>query len=184
MTKMTNAIRPPANLKIVSLPVFPADDVVGRVQAASLAGEMRVVLTGARIDPPIADEIVQQIQAEIPTEIVEKPASDIPLGVLLEAVRIKMYNENLSDLSIYDMLFEKRLNGVLFNMQDIQDFSLPDLLQVLKIKMFNESISDQTVYDQLFEARLVAAGQDVPPQPAPRAFKTRLRNWIRRKVGI
>ncbi len=179
---MTKSIRTPAIPTIVALPVFPADDVVGRVQAASLAGELRVVLSGARLEP--SDDATTTAQHAPAPETVPAPASDIPLGVLLEALRIKMYNENLSDLNIYGMLFEDRLAGTLYSMQDIQDFHLPDLLQVLKIKMFNESISDQAVYDQLFEDRLESPMQAAaPPDAAPVSFGARLRSRIRRIVG-
>lgn len=126
--------------KVVTLPVFPAADPIGRLQAAALAGEISIVLPAAKS---------AQNAAPAPSA-----APDQPLEEIIEVLKIKMFDHQVSDQTVYELLFDKRLENQSQPDAEMLKLSLGEILEVLKIKMFNEKLPDQMVYDLLFENRL------------------------------
>ncbi|WP_270725914.1 hypothetical protein [Shimia sp. Alg240-R146] len=152
MTKPEDADPKPGKMvqaEVVTLPVFPAVDPVSRLQAVALAGKLPVKLqfkevnkTGTRDNKPF----------------------ELPLADLIEGLKIKMFNESIPDQSVYDLLFEDRLQEHL-SKQLLSGAKLEELTQALKVKAFEDGLEDQTTFDLLFDeqAQKGLAGKNLGP---------------------
>lgn len=101
MKKPARQQTPEVEAELVRLPVFANSDPVGRMAAMAVSGsrEMQVSVRGERV---VEHEVVRMPP-------LEDIARDVPLPQLVEVLKIKMYNEAIADQTVYDLLFEDRL---------------------------------------------------------------------------
>lgn len=94
---------PKARGQLVDVPVFASEDPVGRVTAMATAGrrDMHVSVRGERL---IEHEIEVRRTASH-----EEIARELSLEELVEIFKVKMYNEKISDQTVYDQMFGDRL---------------------------------------------------------------------------
>lgn len=103
MKKPNWSHRPKAKTQRVTVPVFANSDPVGRVMAMAVSGrrEMHVSVRGERL-------IENEIEV-FHTPSHEEIARDLTLEELVEIFKVKMYDENIPDQTVYDQLFGDRL---------------------------------------------------------------------------
>ncbi len=94
---------PKAEAALVRLPVFASPDPIGRAMAMAIAGkrEMQVSVRGERLV-----EHIVEVERELSMENIIR---EVPITDLIEVIKIKMYDENINDQMVYDLLFEDRL---------------------------------------------------------------------------
>lgn len=101
MKKVTQQAKPKAEEKLITVPVFTGHDPVSQVMALSVAGQrdMNISVRGER---------VVEVEVERMPSL-ESISRDLSLKQLTEILKVKMYNEAISDQTVYDVLFEDRL---------------------------------------------------------------------------
>ena len=92
---------PEVKAELVSFPVFAGRDPISQVVDMVVAGqrELKVSLRGERV-------IEINVEKMPP---LEQLSQDLSMEQLIELLKIKMYNENINDQTVYDILFEDRL---------------------------------------------------------------------------
>jgi len=101
MKNVSRQAKPKAQVDLITVPVFTGHDPVSQVMALSVAGQrdMNISVRGER---------VLEVEVErIPS--LEQVSRDLTLEQLVEILKVKMYNESISDQAVYDVLFEDRL---------------------------------------------------------------------------
>lgn len=101
MKKTTRPDKPKVKADLITVPIFTGHDPVGQVMALAVAGQrdMNISVRGERV----LEVEVERMPA------LEQVSQDLSLKQLVEMLKIKMYNESISDQTVYDVLFEDRL---------------------------------------------------------------------------